>query len=474
MKEYNPINQMDVQHLTQIVGVENIIVGHENMNKDYSGDELVEANRYPEVIVYPKSTQVISNVMKYANEKMIPVTTRGQGTGLAGGAVALFGGIMLSTERMDKILEVDEENLTATVEPGVLLMDLNNHLKQYDLMYAPDPGEKTASIGGNVSTNAGGMRAVKYGVTREHIRGIEFVLPSGEVLNFGGKIVKNSSGYSLKDLVIGSEGTLGVISTIILKLLPEPQNEISLLVPFVDLPTAIKTVPSIIKSKYTPTAIEFMQGKVILASEAFSGKKFPDNQSNAYLLLKFDGNSKTELDNAYESAAEVCLEHGAIDVLIANTNERQDTIWSARGAFLEAIKASTTEMDECDVVVPRNKIAELVMAIDEFEQEIDLRTSTFGHAGDGNVHVYLLRDNLNDQEWKEKTELMFEALFKKAFELGGDVSGEHGVGYAKLPYLEEHHGDVQMELYRNIKLAFDPNEIMNPGKVGSKRRVAVR
>ena len=260
---------------------------------------------------------------------------------------------MLSLQKMNRILELDEENLTLTVEPGVLLMEISRYVEDHDLFYPPDPGEKSATIGGNISTNAGGMRAVKYGVTRDFVRGLEVVLPNGDVLELGGKIVKNSSGYSIKDLIVGSEGTLGIVTRAILRLLPLPQKVISLLIPFRDISSAIETVPLIIKSKSTPTAVEFMERDVIISSEEFLGKHFPDNSSDAYLLLTYDGNSREEIEKAYEQVAEICLANGALDVLISDTQERQESIWSARGAFLEAIKASTTEMDECDVVVPR-------------------------------------------------------------------------------------------------------------------------
>ncbi len=243
------------------------------------------------------------------------------------------------------------------------------------------------------------MRAVKYGVTRDYIRGLEIVLPDGKVLQVGGKVVKNSSGYSIKDLVCGAEGTLAIVTKAILKLLPLPKKAISLLIPFPNLEMAINTVPKIIKSKAIPTAIEFMQREVILAAEKFLGKKFPDNSSDAYLLLTFDGNTKEDIEKDYEKVADICLEEGALDVYISDTDERKEAVWSARGAFLEAVKASTTEMDECDVVVPRNKVASFVKYTDELQEQFDVRIRSFGHAGDGNLHVYVLRDNLNKEQW---------------------------------------------------------------------------
>ncbi len=461
---FKKIDNNDLDFLTSICGEDRVFTG-ENINEDYSHDELAGIHKYPEVLVRVTSTEEVSNIMKYAYENNIPVTPRGQGTGLVGGAVALYGGIMMDLSPMNNILELDEENLTLTVESGVLLMEISKYVEEHDLFYPPDPGEKSATIGGNINTNAGGMRAVKYGVTRDFVRGLEVVLPNGEIMEIGGKVVKNSSGYSLKDLIVGSEGTLGIVTKAVLRLLPLPKKAISLLIPFPDLEMAIETVPKIIKSKVIPTAIEYMVKDVILASEEFLGKKFPDNSSDAYLLLTFDGNSKEEIEEVYEKVAHICLDCGAIDVLISNTQERQDSIWSARGAFLEAIKASTTEMDECDVVVPRNKVAEFVKFSDDLQKEFSIRIKSFGHAGDGNLHIYVLKDDLSEEVWHKKLEDVFECMYSKARELGGKVSGEHGIGYAKKPYLEECMGNRGMELLKNIKLAFDPKGILNPGKV---------
>ena len=461
---YKKIDSQDIDFLLSVCGKERIFSG-EGIHESYSRDELVNEHLYPEVVAEVLSTEEISKIMKYAYENNIPVTPRGQGTGLAGGAVALHQGIMVSTVRMTKILELDEENLTLTVEPGVLLLDIVKFVQKNDLFYPPDPGEKSATIGGNISTNAGGMRAVKYGVTRDYIRGVEVVLPDGQIMTMGGKTVKNSSGYCLKDIIIGSEGTLAIVTKAILKLLPLPKKSLSLLVPFPNLAQAIETVPKIIKSKSIPTAIEFMEREIILASEEFLGKQFPDKSANAYLLLTFDGNSKEELEEAYEKVAHICLDAGAIDALISNTQERQDAIWSARGAFLPAIKASTTELDECDVVVPRNKVADFVKYTDELQQKIDIKIKSFGHAGDGNLHVYVLRDQLEEKEWQDKLARAMAAMYAKAIEFGGDVSGEHGIGSAKKPYLEATKGSEYMALLKRLKLAFDPKNILNPGKV---------
>ncbi|MBR0600098.1 FAD-binding oxidoreductase [Sinanaerobacter chloroacetimidivorans] len=462
---YKKIDERDLAFLRSVCGEDKVFFGEEEINDDFSHDELGGVHQYPEVLVEVIETSQVSQIMKYAFNNNIPVTPRGQGTGLVGASVAIYGGIMINMSKMNRILELDEDNLTLTVEPGVLLMEISKFVEEHDLFYPPDPGEKSATIAGNINTNAGGMRAVKYGVTRDYVRGLEVVLPNGDILQLGGKIVKNSSGYSIKDLIVGSEGTLGIVTKAILKLLPLPKKTISLLIPFPNLEMAIETVPIIIKAKIIPTAIEYIVKDVILVSEEFLGKKFPDHSADAYLLLTFDGNSTEEIERLYDKVARICLDQEALDVLISNTQERQDSIWKARGAFLEAIKASTTEMDECDVVVPRNKIAEFVKFGDRLQTECHIRIRGFGHAGDGNLHMYILRDELNQAEWEEKLEEVFRHLYQRAKELGGKVSGEHGIGFAKKLYLQESDGEVNTLLMQSIKRAFDPMNILNPGKI---------
>jgi glycolate oxidase len=462
--DYKKVDAADVAALLSICGREHVKTRAE-ISEDYSHDELAGVRVFPEVMVEPLSTAQVSAIMKYAFDRCIPVTPRGQGTGLVGGAVPVQAGILLNLCQMNRILELDEATMMLTVEPGVLLMDIYKYVEPFGLSYPADPGEKSATIGGNISTNAGGMRAVKYGVTRDYVKGLEVVLADGTVLMLSGKNAKNSSGYSLKDLVIGSEGTLAVVTKAILRLVPAPSRVVSLLVPFQDLNTAISAVPQLAKLKAMPTSIEFMEREVILAAEEYLGKKFPDKSAPAYLLLTLDGSSKSELDSAYSAAAERCLECGALDVLIADTDERREVIWTARGAFLEAIKASTTEMDECDVVVPRNAVAELVEFTRQLQRDVDIRIMSFGHAGDGNLHIYVLRDALSEEEWREKLNAAFERLYARAKELGGQVSGEHGIGFAKKSFLADSLGEKTMDLMRGIKQVFDPRNILNPNKI---------
>ena len=462
---FNKVTDKDFQLLTKIIGDEKRLFYKETIHEDFSHDELDTLKAYPDILIEALSTDEVSRVLAYAYENKIPVTPRGQGTGLVGGAVCLHGGIMLSLTKMNRIIGIDKSNMLLDIEPGVLLMEIADYLTPLGFFYPPDPGEKSATIGGNISTNAGGMRAVKYGVTRDYVRGLEVVLSDGTVIHPGGRVAKNSSGYSIKDLMVGSEGTLGIITRATLRLLSQPAVTISLLIPFPDLESAIDAVPAIAGAKQIPTAIEFMQREVILAASDYLGKEFPDTSSEAYLLVSCDGPDHKIVESALDGVAEIALAHGAVDALISDTPERQESVWSARGTFLEAIKASTTEMDECDVVVPRNEIASFIKFCNGLEEEQGLRIMSFGHAGDGNLHIYALRDNLSQEVWEKKLKAVFDRMYHRAKSLGGKVSGEHGIGFAKKNYLEEAEETNILKISRGIKAAFDPKGIMNPGKI---------
>ena len=459
---YNKVTNEDILALRSIAG--EVLTGSA-INEDYAHDELGGISSMPEVLVRVRSTEEVSAIMKLAYSRNIPVTVRGSGTGLVGGAVPIHGGILLETSKMNKILSLDPNNLTVTVQPGVLLMELAAFAEEHDFLYPPDPGEKSATIGGNISTNAGGMRAVKYGVTRDYVRSLTVVLPNGDIQTFGAAVAKNSSGYSLKDLIIGSEGTLAIITQAVLKLVPLPKVSVSLLVPFPDMKSAIEAVPHIIRSKVTPTAIEYMSRDTILFSESYLGKRFPDTKNDAYILLTFDGNTQTQVDTDMSVVADLCLQLGALDAYIVDTEERKKSVWSARGAFLEAIKASTTEMDECDVVVPGNQVDTFIKFTHELAAEFQVRIPSFGHAGDGNLHVYICRDALSDADWETTKAAIFDWMYAKSVELGGLVSGEHGIGYAKREFMKRQYGPTPVALMQGIKRVFDEKNILNPGKV---------
>ena len=461
---YKKVTNKDVLALEKLIDKTRVFIYDDSIS-EYSKDELGTLIGKPEVIVKVESTKEVSKVAKYAYDNNIPLTVRGSGTGLVGACVPLYGGIVLDMTLMNKIINLDEENQILEVEAGALLMDIADYTKARGYLYAPDPGEKSATIGGNITTNAGGMRAVKYGVTRDWVRALEVVLMDGTILEFGKKVVKDTSGYSLKNLIIGSEGTLAIVTKAYLKVVSLPEKSLSLLVPYASLEKAIEQVPKILNSGTNPTAIEFFTREALEYSETFLGKKFPDQNSPAYILLTFDG-SQAEVDENAKKASELLInKFEAVDVLIVDTDERNEDVWSARSSFLEAIKASTPLMDECDVVVPRSEVSDYIKYTYELEEKYGLRLPSFGHAGDGNLHIYICKDDLSDEEWEVKLDLVFHDLYKRAKEVGGLVSGEHGIGYAKMEYLKESLGDVQINLMRNIKKAFDPKNLLNPGKI---------
>ncbi len=463
--KYKAIDQDDILVLQEIVGAD-FLIPKQELEEDYAHDELQTVHAWPDCLVQVKNKDQISQIMKYAYRMNIPVTVRGSGTGLVGGCVPIEGGILLDTSKMNRFVELDPINMTLRVEPGVLLMEIYEYVEKEGFFYAPDPGEKSATIGGNIATNAGGMRAMKYGVTRDWVRGLEVVLPNGELVSFGGKVVKNSSGYALKDLLIGSEGTLGIIVEATLKLIPLPKYSASMLIPFPNRIQAVSAVPKIITHHVLPTAVEFLEKESLRFSEEYLGKKIPHAQYDAYLLITYDGNTQSEIDYDIQRISELCVNTlGAIDVYLIDTDERKQSVWSARGAFLEAIKASTTQIDECDVVLPRSMISEYLDFTQQLSQSLQVRIPYFGHVGDGNLHIYFCKDDLEDQKWNELLTKGFEQMYQKAFELGGKVSGEHGIGYAKKSYLKEQVGPTQIQLMKGIKDTFDPTYILNPGKV---------
>ena len=462
---FKKFDDQDLQYFRSFIDASRLILP-KDISEDYQRDELGTIQGMPDIVIRVETTEEVSKIMTYANLHKIPVVVRGSATGLVGACVATHGGIMLDMTKMNRILRLDEKNMVLEVEPGVLLMDIYEFVEPKGYFYAPDPGEKTATIGGNIATNAGGMRAVKYGVTRDWVVALEVVLPTGEVTQFGRVVAKNSTGYALKDLVIGSEGTLCVITKAILRLAPRPEKTISLLVPFANAKDAITSVPKMLQAKLQPTAIEFFDRNTIGFSENFLGKKFPERRFDAYILLTFDGMNNSEIEREYQAAANLCLnELGAVDVLIVDTQERKDDVWKARGAFLEAIKASTTFMDECDVVVPRDKIADYIFFTHDISEKYQVRIPSFGHAGDGNLHIYICKDDIDDQRWDKLLHDVFKEMYDKAAEMGGLVSGEHGIGFAKKQYMKRMLGNKQIELMQGIKCVFDPNGILNPGKV---------
>lgn len=469
MPAYKKLTEPVLERLRRVLG-EALVFG-EAVKEDFSHDEMPIYGKFaPEAVCFPSSTEEVAEVMRICCEECVPVTVRGAGTGLVGGCVPLCGGLVLSTERMDSILAYDMNNLTVTIQPGVLLRDLAADALAHGLMYPPDPGEKTSTVGGNVSTNAGGMRAVKYGVTRDYVLAMTVVLPSGEVLKLGKAVCKTSSGYSLLHLMIGSEGTLGVITELTLKLIPKPIMDVSLLLPFEEISAAIASVPAIKLANLEPQSIEFMERDIVESSAEFTGNPvFPTRVNGrdvgAYILVTLVGGSEAELTAKMDRLAEVAERAGAFDVLVVWTDNLKKDVWAARSAFLTAIEADSKLLDEMDVVVPVDRIAEFLAFARAEAEKNGLRLRAFGHAGDGNLHIYCCSNELEEAEFKRRCKLAMDSCYKKCDEFQGQVSGEHAIGHAKKDYLRLSAGETAYGLMAAIKQVFDPKGILNPGKV---------
>ena len=470
MASYNKLSPAAAEKLRAVVGEGRFQYG-DAVREEYSHDEMPIYGRcLPEAVCLAESTEEVSAILKICHEENVPVTVRGAGTGLVGGCVPIAGGIVLSTMRMNKILSYDMNNLVVHTQPGVRLCDLAADALAHGLMYPPDPGEKTATVGGNVSTNAGGMRAVKYGVTRDYVLAMTVVLPDGQIMKLGKTVCKTSSGYSLLHLMIGSEGTLGVITELTLKLVPKPRMDVSLILPFSDIATAIASVPAIKLANLDPQSIEFMERDIVDSSAAFTGNAvFPTvvngKEAGAYILVTLIGEGEAELTAKMDRLGEVAEKTGAYDTLVVWTDGLKKDVWAARSAFLTVIEAETKLLDEMDVVVPVDRIAEfLVYTHDEAERQ-GVYVRSFGHAGDGNLHIYCCSNDLEEDEFKRRVKRLMDACYAKCTEFEGQVSGEHSIGHAKKAYLRESVGETAYGLMGAIKQVFDPKGILNPGKV---------
>ena len=466
---YNRITPEIAAQLRAVVGKRYYEM--DGVDPNYSHDEMPIYGKYmPEAAVDAETTEEVSAVMKICSANRIPVTCRGAGTGLVGGCVPLAGGLVLCTRRMDRILAYDMDNLVVRLQPGVLLKDLAADAQKHGLMYPPDPGEKTATVGGNISTNAGGMRAVKYGVTRDYVLALTVVLADGRVIELGKSVSKTSSGYSLLHLMIGSEGTLGIITEMTLRLIPSPACDVSCLVPFRTVESCIRFVPKIKLAKLDPQSIEFMDADIVTSSAAFTGNPiFPERVKNeevgASILVTFTGYDEDELDQKMVKLGQIAKEAEALDVLVVATSANKKSAWAARSSFLTAIEADTKLIDEMDVVVPVDKIPAFLIYIRALGDEVGIRIRNFGHAGDGNLHIYCCSNDLEEEEFKRRVKIIMDKAYTKCAELEGQVSGEHSIGHAKMSYLRESVGEDVFELMRQIKAVFDPDGILNPGKV---------
>ncbi len=464
-QKYNSVHADILAALGRIVGPENVLLEAEAL-EPYSHDETVGLRAAPEVVVRVVSARQVAEIFKLAQRERVPVTPRGAGYGLSGGAVPLQGGIVLSTEKMNRVLEIDKENLMVTVEPGLITGDLHRAVEAEGLFYPPDPASlDSCTIGGNVAEGAGGPRAVKYGVTKDYVCGLEAVLPSGEIITCGGKRVKDVTGYNLIQLLIGSEGTLAVVTKIILRLLPLPKVQVDLLVPYDDFQAAADTVSAIVARRIVPATIEFMEQDSVLAVERLLDKEFPYDDAAAHLLIQLDGQRQDAVEADFEAVGELCLAHGARDVLVAKDRRTRDRLWEARRMIIEALNHESPVNHMEDVVVPRSQLPKLLEGIKEIARREGVRVVCFGHAGDGNVHVNVLKDDMPNERWDTLMPALTAEMYKLSLSLGGAITGEHGVGATRRQYLPLALDQVQIDLMRGVRDVFDPNRILNPGKI---------
>lgn len=453
-----------LDRLRAIVGADHVLTGAEEL-VPYSHDETEDLRYPPEAVVRPANAAEISHIMRLASAERIPVTPRAGGTGLSGGALAVHGGICLSLERMNRILEIDTNNLMVVLEPAVITQVLQEEVEKVGLFYPPDPASRgSCQIGGNVAENAGGPRALKYGVTKDYVYGLEAVLPNGEIISTGGKLLKNVTGYNLVQLLVGSEGTLAIVTKIILKLIPYPPHRTTLLAPFDSIDAAARALTDIFRAKIIPCACEFMERDAIQAVEQRLDKKFPHSDAEGMLLIECDGSVKEVVEQEAAKVGEICLAGGARDVFLADTSEKQKEMWAMRRAIGEAVKKISPYKEE-DTVVPRARIPDLLRAIKSISTRHNLRTICYGHAGDGNIHANILKEGMSDERWREALPGVCREIFEATVALGGSITGEHGIGLVQREFVPIACSSEEIRLMREVKRVFDPLGILNPGKV---------
>lgn len=463
---YSKINEQDITRLTEIVGADFVIQDEASL-RDYAHDETEDIICLPEVIVKPNSTKEVSKIMAYAHNRRLPVTARGAGSGLAGGAIPALGGIVLSLERMNRIVNIDMDNLQVQTEPGVITEVLQNAVKEKGLFYPPDPASSGwCFIGGNVATNSGGPRALKYGVVKDYVLNLEVVLASGEVIETGAQTLKNSTGYNLTQLMVGSEGTLGVVTQITLKLIPLPKYNLLMLVPFSSAKMACAAVSAIFQAGITPSALEFMERSAIDWAIKYIGHvnfKIEDSVG-AHLLIEVDGNYLETLYQDCEVITEVVEKFGADNVLFADNDDQKRELWKLRKNVGHAVKLNSIYKEE-DTVVPRAQLPELLDGVKSIGEKYNFTSVCYGHAGDGNLHVNILKGDMSDEDWNNKLHEGIAELFHHVKHLGGTISGEHGIGLVQKRYMTIVLSPIELKLMTAIKNSFDPHHILNPQKI---------
>ena len=470
MQGYTTVTPEIAARIEEICGTNYVIYRDAERLEPYSHDEIPGKHyrHLPEIVARPDSAEQISKIVKLANELHIAVTPRGAGSGLSGGAVPVFGGIVIATDRMNKILELDKDNMMIVVQPGVVANDINEFLRPHELFYAGYPmSMETCYIGGNVAENAGGGKAVKYGVTGRYVLGLEVVIPSGEILEVGGKLLKDVTGYNLLPLLTGSEGTLGIFTKIILKVIPRPKYQFDLLALFKDSRSAIEAVPATLTgSGITPTSIEYMDADSFTSACKYLNETLPYEEAGAMLLVSVDGNDPDEMMDEIELLGDFLEKHGAFQLYVADTYANSERIWKIRRSIAESFSLYFPRQSGEDVVVPPATIADVVEEFNVLAEKYGVVIPCYGHAGDGNLHSRVSApDSWSDERWESTLPYILKELYAVVAKRGGRISGEHGIGCKRLEYMPCVVSETFIDVLRSIKKALDPNNIMNPGKV---------
>ena len=463
---FKKIEPTDIAHFQKIIGDENLLLQAEKLI-EFGSDETENLNFPPEVVLIPKTTFEIAEIVKYCNKKTIPITPRGAGTGLSGGALPVFGGVCLSMKRFNSIIEIDEKNLQVTVEPGVITEELQNAVKAKHLFYPPDPASKgSCFIGGNIAENSGGPKAVKYGVVKDYVLNLEVVLPNGEIIWTGANVLKNATGFNLTQLIVGSEGLLGIVTKIVLKLIPHPTHTLLMLAQFSSAEKACETVSKIFQAGITPSAMEFMERDAIDWARKFVSNIniAIDEKIQAHLLIEVDGFNNDLLMLDCQKISEVLTAAGCDEILFAESEQQKTDLWRLRRSVAESVKSNSVYKEE-DTVVPRAALPQLLLAVKKIGNEYGFKSVCYGHAGDGNLHVNIIKGDLTEKIWNDELPKAIRKIFIEVKKIGGTLSGEHGIGLVQKSYMDIVFNETQMNLMRQIKNVFDPNGIMNPGKV---------
>jgi len=464
MQEFAPVTPALIATLEEIVGAKYVIKDDPEL-AIYGQDETEDLRYRAEVAVRPGSTEEVSRILALTYEAGVPVTPRGAGTGLSGGALPVFGGVVLCIDRMNEILEIDEANLMCRVQPGVITGVLQDAVAERGLYYPPDPASNgSCMIGGNIAENAGGPHCVKYGLTKDYVLSLEAVMPDGRVFRTGGKMRKDVAGFNLTQLLVGSEGTLAVVTEAALRLIPMPSEKRFLLAPFDDLDTAAKAITAVYRSRITPAVLEIVEHDALVAAQEHLGREVPHGDAAAQILIEIDGFDEEAVDKDLLRVGEVLLEAGALDVMLADTPAKARELWSVRKCLGEAVKKQAAYV-ECDTAVPPDKVPELLRGVRAAAAKYGIRQISYGHAGDGNIHVNVLTDRRDRVEREKRLRPAIEAIFEVAVSLGGTITGEHGVGCAQSRYLPLCRDAVFLEIQERIKRALDPKGLLNPGKV---------